>query len=327
LSRRLALTGGWKKTLGLVIAVGLLVILFATSNVEGVLRDFGRFQWRWLPFVFALMSGRTAIRIVEWRFLLRTLGLRASWRHSILGILAGDTSQIVPGGLFVSNLVLKRLEGASIARSLPATWGMQILEALVSLLLLATFGVPGWWWIRLAAVAVAAGLVGLLAVMVRGKAGLESVAERDERKLIVKAAARLKRFLGGIESLLSPPTFLRGLALTVPYLALTFAAFYLVIRGLDISGVDWTQATVVYAFTLAIVNLNPLPTDLGINEGSGVSIFLANGVPEADGLAAMIIIRLAIVLSAGILTCLAMLIFQREVRRFVVARSDDHTTS
>ena len=77
----------------------------------------------------------------------------------------------------------------------------------------------------------------------------------------------------------------------------------------------------VYAFTLVVANLNPLPTDLGLSEGSGVSIFLANGVPEAEGLTAMILIRLANVASAAILAGLATLAFYREVVQCIASRA------
>ena len=65
---------------------------------------------------------------------------------------------------------------------------------------------------------------------------------------------------------------------------------------------------------LAIVVLNPLPSDLGVSELSGVGILTAFQVPTAEGLTIMLIARFALLLSSELLAGVAVLVLHRELR-------------
>jgi uncharacterized membrane protein YbhN (UPF0104 family) len=304
----------WKEVAGFAGGAALLAFVVATSDLGKVAQGFERFRYGLIPVVFALIAGREAVRVVEWRLLLRRLGIRARWRHSILALLSGDAAQLVPGGIYLSNLVLKREEDANVARSLAATWATQLLEAFVCLAVLASVGVAGWPWLRPAAAVVLAGFIGFLFLVTR-----PAVAEWLDRRqagnrLLDKILDGLKQFLVGEERILDSWLIGRAGFLAAAHLAFTVAALYVISRGLGIDNVSWWQMAAVYAFVLALVNLNPLPTDLGVSEGGGMSIFVATGVDQAQGLTAMLLIRFAIILATVLLLGIALAVFPREVK-------------
>jgi uncharacterized protein (TIRG00374 family) len=304
----------WKEAGGVLLGLILLFFLFETSDFGKVVEGFQRFRYSLLFIVFALVVGRELVRIVEWRILLRQLGIRARWRHTILGLLSGDASQIIPAGIYVSNAVLEREEEANVARSLSATAAMQYLEVVVCLLVLAVIGVAQWWWIRIASVVVLAGFLAFMFGITR-EGAIDWLEEHaNQRKRLGKIVQGLKEFVQGMEGLLAWRALAPAFVLAALHLALTIGCLYAIMQGLGMQNVGWTQAAVVYSFVLAIVNLNPLPTDIGVSEGSGMSIFLANGVPPAEGLTAMLLVRFGVILSTAILLGLATAAMPHELK-------------
>jgi uncharacterized protein (TIRG00374 family) len=308
------LAGHWKEAGGVALGLVLLFFLFKTSNFGDVIKGFEHFRYYLLPIVFALVAAREAVRVVEWRILLRQLGIQARWRHTVLALLGGDASQIVPAGIYASNFVLEREEDASIARSLSATAAIQYLEVVVCLLVMVCLGAAGWPWLRFAAIGVLVGFVGFFFGVTRRGTVEWLDAHADQKDLIGRVVQGVKEFLQGIEGLLVWRAIVPAFILAALHLALTIGCLYVIMLGLGMQKVDWAQAAVVYSFVLAIVNLNPLPTDIGVSEGSGMSIFAANGVPQAQGLTAMLLIRFAVILSTAILLGLATAVLPGELK-------------
>ncbi|MGH2520564.1 MAG: lysylphosphatidylglycerol synthase transmembrane domain-containing protein, partial [Chloroflexota bacterium] len=260
-----------------------------------------------------LVALREAARVVEWRLLLQHLGIAARWRHSALALLVGDVGQIVPGGIYASNAVLKQEEDANVARSLSATMAMQLLESFLCLVILSALGISGWPWLRPVALVVLLGFLGFLALVTSPPLIHWLDARAGSRRLIARLIEGLEQFLLGIQGLLSPPLLLKAAGLTAAALIFTIATLYVIVLGLGLSHVSPLQVAAVYAFVLAVINLNPLPTDVGVSEGSGVTIFMATGVPQAQGLVAMLLVRFAIIGATAILLGLALVRWRNEL--------------
>ncbi|MDE3076790.1 MAG: flippase-like domain-containing protein, partial [Chloroflexota bacterium] len=111
----------------------------------------------------------------------------------------------------------------------------------------------------------------------------------------------------------SVPVILRGAAFTLAYLAFTVSAFWVIVQAYGLPLIGAIQALAIYSFVLAIIILNPLPSDLGISELSGVGIFLAFGVAPAAGLTVMLITRFSLLLSTDVLAAASLLIFRQEL--------------
>jgi len=288
--------------------------VLATSDLGKVASGFQRFPLLLVPVLFGLIAGREAVRVIEWRLLLRQLGVRARWRHTILALLGGDAAQLVPGGIYLSNLLLKREEEANMARSLAATSATQLLEAFICLAVLAIVGVARWPWMRPVAAVVLAGFCGFLILITR-PATLQWLRRKHApRRILDRLRDGLKQFLEGMEGLFDAWLIARAGALAAAHLAFTVAALYIISLGVGIDDITWTQVAAIYSFVLALVNLSPLPTDLGVSEGGGTSIFVATGVDQSQGLTAMLLIRFAIIFATGLLFLLALAVFPREVK-------------
>src|SRR5438067_9603902 len=132
---------------GMVCGAIALALLLSFADIRQVGASFEHFPPILIPVIFGLILAREVVRIVEWGYLLGALGQKPLLRHSVLTLLGGDASQILPAGVYFQNYLLQQTEGTAISTSLAATLAMQLLEAAVSLIGLAAIGVPGWSWL------------------------------------------------------------------------------------------------------------------------------------------------------------------------------------
>jgi hypothetical protein len=153
--------------IGAVCGAVALAFLLSFADIRKVALAFTHFPPILLPVVLGLIVARELIRAGEWHFLLHSLGFRPLWRHSLLSLLGGDASQILPAGIYFQNYLLQQTEGTAIATSLAGTLGMQLLEAGLALIGLIIFGVPGWDWLRPVGIVVMAGYITFLVLVSR----------------------------------------------------------------------------------------------------------------------------------------------------------------
>ncbi|MFI5269107.1 MAG: lysylphosphatidylglycerol synthase transmembrane domain-containing protein [Chloroflexota bacterium] len=301
---------------GLVCGAIALALLLSFADIRKVGQAFEHFPPMLIPIIFGLVLLREALRVLEWHYLLRALRLRPLLKHSMLTLLGGDASQILPAGVYFQNYLLQQTEGTAFATSLAATLAMQLLEAAVALLVLIVVGVPGWTWLRPVGLLVLAGYV--LFLLIVSRPGIATWLEERARTRHYGSwvLGQLAHFLEGLEDLMHPGVILRAGALTASYLVFTVAAFYVTLKAYGQPNVGPAEAAAVYCFVLTLIILVPLPSDLGLSEGSGVTILLAYGVPLAEGLTIMLIIRFAVLLFTEIIAGVAFLALPGEIRHF-----------
>lgn len=302
---------------GLILGAIAFALLLSFADIRKVGEAFQRFPPIFIPIIFGLVVARVAVRVCEWHYLLHALGQRTLWRHSLLTLLGGDASQILPAGVYFQNFLLQQAEGTSMSTSLPATLAMQLLEAAVSLLVLVVVGVPGWPWMRPVALVVLAGYSVFLVLISRPAVGAwleQKAGSGGPGSWIMNQFAH---FLEGLEGLMTPGVILRAGALTATYMVFTVGAFYVTVRAYGLPNIALPQAAAIYCFVLTLIILVPLPSDLGLSEGSGVAVLLAYGVPLAQGLTIMLIIRFSVLLFTELITGVALLVMHQELGHLV----------
>ena len=305
-----------KVVTGMVCGAIALALLLSLADIRKVGDAFRHFPPVLIPIIFVLVALREAVRVLEWHYLLHALRLRPLPRHSVLTLLGGDASQILPAGVYFQNYLLQQTEGTAFATSLAATLAMQLLEAAVALLVLIVVGVPGWSWLRPVGIVVLAGY-GLFLVIVSRPGVVAWLEQRGrDRRWSGWVSSQLAHFLEGLEDLMHPGVVLRAGALTASYLVFTVAAFYVTLKAYGLPNVGPAEAAAVYCFVLTLIILVPLPSDLGLSEGSGVTILLAFGVPLAEGLTIMLIIRFAVLLFTELIAGAAFAVLPGEIRHF-----------
>src|SRR5438270_4898174 len=107
--------------MGVVCGAIALALLLSLADIRQVGAAFEHFPPILIPIIFGLIAAREVVRIFEWRYLLGALGQKPQLRHSVLTLLGGDASQILPAGVYFQNYLLQRTEGTAISTSLPAT--------------------------------------------------------------------------------------------------------------------------------------------------------------------------------------------------------------
>ena len=289
-------------------------LLLSFADIRKVGAAFQSFPPIYIPLIFGLVAAREAVRVGEWHYLLHALGQRTLWRHSLITLLGGDASQILPAGVYFQNYLLQQAEGTAIAVSLPATLAMQLLEAAVALVVLAIVGVPGWSWLRPVAIVILLGYALFLVLISRPPVIVWLEQRASRRGHAAWIMDQFAHFLEGLEDLMSPGVILRAGGLTAAYLVFTVGAFYATTRAYGLTNVGLAQAAAIYCFVLTLIILVPLPSDWGLSEGSGVAVLLAYGVPLAQGLTIMLIIRFSVLLFTEVLAGGVLLLLRRELR-------------
>ncbi|HLG68958.1 MAG TPA: lysylphosphatidylglycerol synthase transmembrane domain-containing protein [Chloroflexota bacterium] len=303
-----------KAIVGMVCGAIALGLLLSVSDIRQVGEAFQHFPPILVPVLLALVAAREAVRIVEWHYLLTALGERPLKRHSVLTLLGGDASQILPAGVYFQNYLLEQTQGTAFATSLAATLAMQLMEAAVALVVLAAVGVPGWPWLRPVVAVVLAGYIGFLLLISRPSVAAWLEARGRSHRFGAWISDQLAHFLEALECLLNWRVILRTALLTSSYLVFTIGAFYVTTRAYGLERVGLPQAAAIYCFVLTLIILVPLPSDLGLSEGGGVTVLLAYGVSLAEGLTIMLIIRFSVLLFTELLAGGAILVLHDELR-------------
>jgi uncharacterized membrane protein YbhN (UPF0104 family) len=306
-----------------ILGIIVLATLLSFSDIKQVWQIMQAFPVYAIGVLFGLVVGREVLRSVQWRIFLNAVGIHASRREAFLSLAGGDAAQILPGGLYFQDLLISRELNTGVSEPMDATTLMIWLEVTISMLALALFGLPGIPALRpIMAFCGAGSLVVLFLAHTRALHPVLNMVHRlqnkggeRQRKLFDKLLVGLEHFIGSFGTLSHPKVLLSGLALCAAYMTLTFYGFYLVCVYLHIDSIGLAQATAIYSFVLAVVDINPLPSDLGVSELTGVGGFLAFHVSAAAGLAAMLTFRILLLVSEEIVAAFAFLVFREETRR------------
>lgn len=252
----------------------------------------GRVGLAGLAAALALSLANYVLRFVRWQFYLRALGSHIPSGPSALIYLAGFAFTTTPGkvGELLRGIFLHR-RGMPYLQS-TAAFVSERLSDLFAMILLA---LPGLWLLSqgaavAGAVAVAAGLAAL------------SLATRDAvfakiSRWIETTPGRLRMVLEKVLSLLGEAKRChgRGLVATATGLSLVAwgaeaVAFALVLKLL---GIDVPLATAIFIYAASMIAgaLSFLPGGLGGAEATMIGLLALYGAPNAESVAATILIR------------------------------------
>jgi uncharacterized membrane protein YbhN (UPF0104 family) len=307
-----------------VLGAVILATLLSLSGSGEVWQRITSFPLYLIAILFGLVVGRAVLRSAQWRLFLKAIGIRATRREAFLTLAGGDAAQVLPGGLYFQDVLISRQLNTGVSAPLAATTLMIWMEITVAMLALAALGIPGFPMIRPIMAFCGVGSLGvMLLAHTRLLRTVRCVLCRREKRL-GRFGSRMVRgmdtFIGSFEGLSHPKVLLGGLTLCAAYMALTIAGFYLVCDGLGISAIGPAEAAAIYSVVLALIDANPLPSDLGLSELSGVGGFLAFGVDAAAGLAAMLTFRVLLLVGEELVAGAAFALFRQETRRLFRAK-------
>ncbi|WP_018085588.1 lysylphosphatidylglycerol synthase transmembrane domain-containing protein [Desulfurispora thermophila] len=306
----MCLTG--RRLQGLAISIALAAagyLAFAFwGGWQDVISAFGAVGVTGLVLALILSLVNYGLRFVRWQYYLGELGVHIPVTASALTYVAGFALTTTPGkaGEMLRGVFLKSY-GMTFTHS-TAAFVSERLSDLTAVVLLALLGVtlqPGGSTILLAGMLVVT--LGLV-ILSRGNmlATLSSrLADRSGR--LARAIQHVLTLLMEARRCHAPRLLLIATVLSVMAWSSEACAFYLILHWLSFD-VSLPYAISVYALAMLAGALSFLPGGLGGAEAVMVGLLLWKGMPEAQAVAATVIIRLATLWFAVALGVLALLL-------------------
>jgi uncharacterized membrane protein YbhN (UPF0104 family) len=286
-----------------ILGASLLAVLLAFGDVKKVVGLMMRFQHLDLLYILLVLVTYEAVQGLQWHTLLKALGIRVPLRAQAFAFLVGQPTRVLPIGNFFENYLLLRAEGTDFGLSSAATLTSVLIEVTVALTGLVILGLDDWEWLRpLIVIGVAIFVLGAWAIH-RVQRARDLPAWLTRYNAVRVALVALRQFRSGAAALLHLRVLGRAGMLGTIYLLLASSALYVVVRGLGIDNVTWSQVVAVYLFSLAFGLIFPLPVDVGVAEISGVGAFLAIGVDKSAAVGAMLVMR-AVSIGVGLVVAL-----------------------
>lgn len=276
-----------------IISAGLVVFLLGVADLR-TLREMIELP----PIAVASMVGLTVVFLtakgVVWFELLRKAEIAADWRNISFAYLGGEITKLLPGGIYFQNYLLGKLSGHRAEYGVATSLVLVGMEAAVSMILVLTFGIPGWPWIRPALLGLSAFWIAILLALWRsGLVGRLEAWARGRHPLVCKAMREVDLLYAGLVKVWHPLLWLRLIALT---------AVYLVAYGLELWVVAWPSpsgaplgvpgALSAGAFSLLVPMMLPVPVQLGFTEVTGTGALSAMGLSYAQAISLMFALRL-----------------------------------
>lgn len=306
--------------IGLILGLAVVIAITLLGDLPRMLAAFGRWRWALLPFVLAAVLVNYVIRFCRWEYYLQVLQVGPLGRLRSLGIfLTGFALTMTPGklGEVVKSFFLRQAIGTAVSASAPIVLAERLTDVL-GVVLLAALGLTTY---QVGGPTLAVAVVGaaIFVALVQQRQWVEAILSR---LAVWRPTARFATIFRNLYESTYALLAWRPLVVSILLAAISWfgecVAFFLVLWGFGLTP-DLTlllQATFIYAVASLLGALSFLPGGLGATEGVlAVLLVQLVAMPEADALAATLIVRFCTLWFAVILGLLAMLTMQRRQDR------------
>lgn len=298
-----------------VVGIVLYAAAVFASDYNNILSSLFTFPVGLLVVVLGMVLLGWLLRGWRFHYYLRKSFEPVPLGYSITAFLAGFALTGTPGkvGEAVKGVFLKRDYGVSYTKVV----GILVVERLMDLLgvlLLASFSLMLFSaWQRLfflcTAIVLAGGLFLCMEKIYRPV--LETVGRISHLRWISQKI--LVTLLAG-RDLMTPMIFLVGLVVSIFSWGLESLSFFLILRGFDLSSTV-LQANFVYCFSTIVGALSMLPGGIGGTEAGMVGLLTFMGVPYANTVAPVILIRLCTLWMAVLVGVVFMIVLLAKSRQ------------
>jgi uncharacterized protein (TIRG00374 family) len=270
-----------------------------------------------------LMVVYESVRGVQWHALLKGLGVRVSLRAEVFSYLWGEATKAAPAGNYFQNYLLGRIEGEDFSKTSAATTLVVLIEIVCGLLMVAVIQIDGWTWLRPLV------LIGLSVVLLVVGGGLKLVQHSGLSDRIARHGrtssvfGALDHFREGVAALAKPYLLIRQACVSATYIGIAGVALFVLAVGLGVNQLSLPQSLGIYAFTMVVGLLMPLPVDFGVIEISGVGALLAMGVNREVAVALMLMNRILNLGSAIAIAAVGTVFLRDELHRVVSPRKQE----
>jgi hypothetical protein len=290
---------GWVKVLirprvliPILLTAALLAFALSISDLPRVMGHIKGLSFGHLAAAFGLALGYLALKGVQFRLLLAGLDIHISWRRLLLAYSIGELTLPIPSGIYAQNYVLRRIHGEKFSLSAAATTVTLFVEGALVLTTLVILRIPHWDWLRPAILTFYGVSAVILALLMRSQR-LKNLMITERNGWAQTLTGALRETAGGLRALIAPRILVPAVLLSIAYLTLLVAAFFVVGRGVGIPELTFEQATTIYFFSLGVtLLLGGVMTQLGVIEVAGLGAAQAWGYTLTEGLAMLLGFRL-----------------------------------
>jgi glycosyltransferase 2 family protein len=274
-----------------ITSLGALLLAVDPRVVTAAVRHF---ELRVVIPVLVLTVAFYLLQGLRWHLLLRDVGAAGRLADSQLINLAGQAvTAVLPLGDLTRALLASEASGVEFGVT-AATVTVQELTFTLLLVLAAAPGLAhlphGLAWVA----AVVGGVAAVFAILTVSR--LFAAVRR-----LVAATPGVRTLLGqidalqgGVRQLLARPDVLAGAVFDLGRVVAATASLLLILRGLGVESLGWSQTALVLAVSFVGGALSFLPGGIGANEASVVAILVVLGVNPASAAAAAILQRLTL---------------------------------
>jgi len=293
-----------------VVLIGFVLSL---GNLQKVASDIVNFPRGEAALFFLLTVLYEVVRGAQWLYFLRGMKVKVGWRRAIFAFAGGEAAKSLPAGNYFENYLLEREKGVAVAYTAAGTTITILLEVAVSVVYVAIVSISGWVWLR--PVLIGGVLLAALVAFVITRLHLHTHPPEwlTRRKVFQWLSEQGGDFVKGVKSFVSPKLLVIGFGFAVVYLAAAGTQYYLVIRALGIGTVSYWQAVSAYLFSLGVGLILPVPTDIGVQELSGVGALRAIGVGTTQAVSVTIIYRILNLVTSLVIAVITFAILHQEL--------------
>ncbi len=309
-----------KVLIPVVFAVVLIGIVLSLGDIRKVGQDIVHFP----PGDAALFLGLTVlyetIRGVQWLYFLKGMKVKVARRRAIFAFIGGEATKSLPAGNYFENYLLEREAGVAVAYTASGTTITILLEVVICVVYLSVVGIRGWGWLR--PVILLGSLLVVLTVIALARLDLHAHLPGwlANKQFFRWAAEQWKTFSQGAAAFVTPKRLGVGLALAAAYLAAAGTQYYVVIRAIGHDHVGYFDAVAAYLFGLGAGLILPVPTDIGVQEITGLGALKAMGMQVPNAVPVTILFRVFNLVSSLVIAVIAFVVLHREFRDAFASR-------
>jgi len=316
--RPLPLSGGRRRALIAIAGLGVLVYLAAAlvTDAERLQAALLALGWSGSLLVLGASLLNYGLRFQRWSLYVARLGHRPPAGRHLLYYLCGFAFTVSPAkaGEAVRSLYLRE-HGVPYADSMAALFVERLLDLLAVAILACLFLLrdPAYWPLLAGALLLTFGLIAVIGRPAVSRLLEHWAAARSGR--IAQAIGGLAGLLCASRRLLSPGLLASGLALGVIAWGVEGIGLYWICAGLDLAIAPGTAIGIYGIAVLAGGAAFFMPGGIGGLEVVMPALLVAQGVPLATAVLAMLLCRLATLWFAVLLGLLAAAVLEARPRR------------
>jgi uncharacterized protein (TIRG00374 family) len=294
--------------------IGVFVALSFYSDIREVGRAMAEFKWGYILIILPLALLNYLIRFCKWDYYLRQLGINPRLNDSLLVFLSGLSMSVTPGklGEVFKSLLLQRLNGTAISKSVPVVFVERGTDAL-GLLVLATVSISSFPNVNKTLIAIPATLLVIIIGLIRWRRGCIRIIDASRHlPFIGKMATSLRTSYEGAYTLFGVKNLIVGIVLSVVSWTFECLAAYVVIRGFNLDAPVLT-CMFVFAFSSLVGAVSMIPGGLIATEASFAGLLVLAGFSKALASSATVITRVCTLWFAVLLGLAALLVLKKRL--------------